>query len=556
MKNTSKTFRTCAVALALSMTASAGFAAPAPSFDANSLGSGLSFNTSFIYGSSTLRVVGPEGFVFEQQFTKSDDLSFDFDGIPADGSYYWEVLVVSEIDDALRAKLNEGQAAGDFGIVDRVKASGELQSHTYFGSFKVEGGVVQMPTQNSSADDRDISLKAQVFTQDLIVEGSTCLGVDCSSTESFGFDTLRIKENNVRLHFEDTSTTGNFPGNDWRISINDSSNNGDNYYSVQDATANTTPFRIDAGAPSNSIRVDSDGNLGIGTSNPVVQVHAVDGNSPALRLEQDGSAGFQTQIWDLAGNETNFFLRDVTNSSKLPFRVRPGAPDDSIYIAADGNVGLGTDAPKTGLHLLGGGSVYTPENDKVIALFQNNADAADGSIVSVISGNGNANAQVFLGDVDDENAGRITYRNGSDTLGFAAGGQESVRLFSDKTLCLGGCTATTGNAIQHENGASLSAAGVWTNTSSRERKQDIESLSADAATSALKNLEPVTYRYLAELDETYVGFIAEDVPDLVAMNGRKSMNSMDVVAVLTRVVQEQQKAIEALTERLESLDVE
>jgi hypothetical protein len=36
-----------------------------------------------------------------------------------------------------------------------------------------------------------------------------------------------------------------------------------------------------------------------------------------------------------------------------------------------------------------------------------------------------------------------------------------------------------------------------------------------------------------------VGFIAEDVPDLVATNDHKSLSPMDIVAVLTTVTKEQ-----------------
>ena len=48
-------------------------------------------------------------------------------------------------------------------------------------------------------------LGAQLFTQDVIVDGSLCAGTDCASSESFGFDTIRLKENNVRIKFQDTS---------------------------------------------------------------------------------------------------------------------------------------------------------------------------------------------------------------------------------------------------------------------------------------------------------------------------------------------------------------
>ena len=56
-----------------------------------------------------------------------------------------------------------------------------------------------------------------VIRDDLIVDGSACVGFDCVNGESFGFDTMRLKENNLRLHFQDTSSSASFPSNDWRI---------------------------------------------------------------------------------------------------------------------------------------------------------------------------------------------------------------------------------------------------------------------------------------------------------------------------------------------------
>src|SRR5882672_5192780 len=53
-----------------------------------------------------------------------------------------------------------------------------------------------------------------VIADDLIVQGSTCTGLDCVNNESFGFDTLKLKENNLRIFFEDTSVSAGFPSND------------------------------------------------------------------------------------------------------------------------------------------------------------------------------------------------------------------------------------------------------------------------------------------------------------------------------------------------------
>jgi hypothetical protein len=103
--------------------------------------------------------------------------------------------------------------------------------------------------------------------------------------------------------------------------------------------------------------------------------------------------------------------------------------------------------------------------------------------------------------------------------------------------------------IQTGGGAYVTTGGVWTNASSREVKKDIRPLPAHAASQALAGLEPVTFKYKVN-DEYHVGFIAEDVPDLVASPGRKGLSTMDIVAVLTKVAQQQQKEIDTLKTQL------
>ena len=191
----------------------------------------------------------------------------------------------------------------------------------------------------------------QVFNDDVIITFSLCVGNDCVNGESFGFDTIRLKENNLRIAFVDTSTSASFPTNDWEIEVNSSNNGGENYFAIDDVSGGRTPFRVQAGAPTGSLWVDSAGDVGIGQQNPVVDLHVTSGNTPTLRLEQNGTSGFASQTFDVAANEANFFVRDVTNSSRLSFRIRPGAPESSIDIASDGDVGVGTSAPASQLHV-------------------------------------------------------------------------------------------------------------------------------------------------------------------------------------------------------------
>jgi len=115
-------------------------------------------------------------------------------------------------------------------------------------------------------------------------------------------------------------------------------------------------------------------------------------------------------------------------------------------------------------------------------------------------------------------------------LRFMVNGVWKMQLLSD-------------NSLSMTNGATCTTGGVWTNASSRALKENIEGLTAEEAAAAFEALSPVTYNYKADKAERHVGFIAEDVPELVATKDRKSLSPMDVVAVLTKVVQEQQKTI-------------
>lgn len=96
--------------------------------------------------------------------------------------------------------------------------------------------------------------------------------------------------------------------------------------------------------------------------------------------------------------------------------------------------------------------------------------------------------------------------------------------------------------------------GAWVDASSRDYKQDIKDLSVEEAVKAFEELKPVKFKYKLNTEEDQLGFIAEDVPELVATNDRKGMSPMDVVAVLTKVLQEQQKTITDLSKRIEELE--
>ncbi|RWG76771.1 YadA-like family protein [Mesorhizobium sp.] len=236
---------------------------------------------------------------------------------------------------------------------------------TKCAALRLGAAILAMPVADAFADN--------VVADDQIVQGSLCVGLDCVDNEAFGFNTIIVKENNTRIYFDDTSSTAGFAANDWALIANDSAGGGANYFGIQDATSNRMVFRVNAGAPENALYVSSSGNLGLGTSSPALGLQITRGDTPAIRLEQTNASGFTAQTWDIGANEANFFVRDTTNGSLLPFRIRPGAPTSSLDIAANGNVGLGTASPDSKLHVYGSSSQDTFETIGV-----SSAASADG----------------------------------------------------------------------------------------------------------------------------------------------------------------------------------
>jgi hypothetical protein len=264
-------------------------------------------------------------------------------GTDHSGQYNYEVRFAPVVDPALRDELDRLRSDADGGAVIGVHVRSLPVAS---GTFRIENGAILGALGESESTIMDF-----VVLDDMIVAGSLCVGFDCVNGESFGFDTVKLKENNLRILFDDTSTSASFPRNDWRLIANDSANGGGSYFSIQDSSAGKRVFTVEAGSPANSLYVEDYGRVGLGTSTPAVELHIADGDTPTVRLDQDGSSGWSPQIWDVAGNEANFFIRDATNGSQLPFRIQPSTPSSTLTLKADGRVGIGTWSPESTLEI-------------------------------------------------------------------------------------------------------------------------------------------------------------------------------------------------------------
>lgn len=539
----------------------------------SSSGSGVRFDVKAPHSAATLTVIAPDGQVFTKEFKVGEAPEFKSKDALIDGQYTYELRLtpvfkagVTEELAAARAKGNSDEVRRDLQKRGLIPSQSLVQS----GGFTVQGGSVIVAGVQENQRSAKVNLLGparfpgatsgratlavrrhhaaflfdQVIPDDLIVQGSICAGLDCVDGEVFGFDTVRLKENNTRLQFDDTSVSAGFATNNWQIRANAQGSGGGSFLAFVDqgATGNsetgTIVFEVDAGALANSIRVGSNSKVGFKTATPVLDLHINTSDTPAMRLEQNNSGGFTAQTWDIGANEANFFVRDVTGGSLLPLRIRPGAPTSSVDIAATGNVGIGT---------------ATPTNAKLY-IFGGN-DAGTTNAIHISSSSGTQTEFAFLSANQATEYLRLGYFNGTQL--------KNIFFDVSNTGRVGIGTTAPDQTLSVNGDASKNGGGSW-QTFSDERLKNIKG-EFRRGLNAVMQLRPLRYEYKKDnamginSEKEYIGFGAQAVqkviPEAVSatQSGYLMVNNDPILWSMVNAIQEQQKQIEQLKKEIQQL---
>jgi hypothetical protein len=544
----------------------------------SSMGSSVRWDVAAPNSGVTMTVLAPDGRVFRKEFKEGASPEFTLsdrqgERLP-DGPYAYELRLTPVLSAAAketltvaRGKDDEPEAvratrkrvlpgplveSGTFSILNgAIVVAGTLEEA---GTRPVSKSVERPPlagitlgkaaTRNQQHHPLMIAKPDEVINDDLVVQGSACVGLDCVNNETFGFDTIRVKENNTRIQFDDTSTSAGFATNNWQIRANSSASGGASFLGFVDqgTTGNsetgTIVFEVDAGAPANSLKVSSTGRVGIRTATPVLDLHVNTGDTPAMRFEQNSGGGFTAQTWDVAGNEANFFVRDVTGGSRLPLRIRPGAPTSSIDINAGGSVGIGTASP--------------------------NKSAVSRAIT--VNGTTDAIYEWAIADVrkatmyhDGNNLSITNNANAAMTLG--TNNTERMRINANGNVGIG--TAAPTDLLSVNGTASKPGGGSWA-VFSDERLKTIRG-HFNSGLKAVMQLQPLRYEYRQNnplgirSEGEHVGFGAQAVqkviPEAVTKNnqGYLLINNDPILWTMLNAIKEQQQEIEQLKSQVRQL---
>ena len=316
----------------------------------------LTWSTPTGYDGASLTISSGDGYHVQQEFAADEQPTFvllDNNGASLpDGQYTYELrfkpLKTGAGSETEYLTSGREEPATEHTSAETAASSPPILSGTFTlqeGSLVTEQEVSTSTHIHTEYSDESLVPQVFVHPEDVTIQGNLCTGFDCTNTENYGFDIHRFKESNIRIHFDDTSSSGSFANNDWRILINDINSGGSSYFAVENSTSGAVPFTISDSAIANSLYImeaGGDGNrprIGVGTATPGANMHLNEADTPTLRLSQDGS-NYPAYSWDIAGHEQSFFIRDINAGSKLPFRVQTGSPSSSIIIRNNSRVGI------------------------------------------------------------------------------------------------------------------------------------------------------------------------------------------------------------------------
>ena len=431
----------------------------------------------------------------------------------------------------------------DGGTIDGVSIGSVTANAGAFTNLTATG-TLTLPDDGISGDDVNGGTISN-FASTGIDDNATSTAITIDASESFGIGTtspdgsdwnassklLHLFQNDVNgvlLKLESSSTTG----------VLSAGNN-----QLQIGTLEAQPFKFYTSS-TERMRIDSSGDVGIGTTSPSSALHVDSSN--------DGP------IFDSGG----------TGNTNHALLVRDSANNQLLRVNNNGNVGIGTTNPLRSLQV---------------------GDNTSSEIISIQTGTTN-NGSIYFGDnsaTSAEYAGVLRYNHNDDSMQLWTTSTERMRIDSSGNVLVGR-TATTNSSTNYgfniyETGqiyvystsagtddvwraysqgtvtSAIDGNGTYQNLSDSKYKDNIAPTSVGL--SEIQALNVVSFDWNTSGDHVIAGYVAQELmtvlPNLVSADdetGDLRVNHMGIIPVLTKAIQEQQAIIEDLQTRLSALE--
>jgi len=422
---------------------------------------------------------------------------------------------------------------------------------------------------------------ANSLTEKMRIDSSGNVGIGTSSPTSFGGTNLNIKAPSSSTYGSILLESGTYV---WEVLVNQTSG----VMAMGSRSNHALTFAVN---DTERMRIDTSGNVGIGTSSPADKL-VVDGYAAAksgLKLARGDNAylnvakfwdgtltpntgprGFLLAIGNDSGNPLVFFTNDV----------------ERARIDSSGNVGIGTSSPAYKLEVTGTNGII-------------GATGSAGYGAFTATGSGTNSSYIFFRNATNGEQARITSQNGG-TLIFGNGNSATDRMVIDSSgNLLVGTTSGTGNGeriyavtstfvpfagrhssttagkfwffgpnsgnnyvVQNQSsvGVYVTDGGTsWTGTSDERLKNITGTIQNGLVKVASLRAAEFTWK-ADDTNKPQVGLIAQDVqkvlPEVVDVDteGNLGVRYSEVISLLVAALQELSAKNDALEARLAALE--
>jgi hypothetical protein len=354
---------------------------------------------------------------------------------------------------------------------------------------------------NESGADVDFRIESDTNTHAFFLQGSDgnvgigtsspSNALDVNSGTSNIVASFRSTDANAQIRFYDDTTTGSF---------NSIGVSGDNLF-IQ--AEDDILFKPNNG--SESMRITSGGDVGIGTSSPDEKLHVSSSSATAAVFQRTGSSTntsviFRNTSGDIYaghGIANTFVIGNAANLTSASNTFARFASDqvslfssgsESLRITSSGDVGIGTSSPSEPLHVVG-----TVRSDV--------SSTGDFNFTAVSTGGGQY--RIYPDDATTANPTWLHQSNSGEDQAWVIGGVERLRITSSGDVGIGTDSPTSMLDVQEDAafGGVASAAQVGATVSIRQ-PQAYDPSNGDA-TSAINIITQTTIA-----DGSYMGGIS------------------------------------------------